>query len=50
MMDFASQIVITDYADYVTNISTLFLMGPKYTDRFSLPHRWLPPTLRIDQR
>jgi NTE family protein len=45
MISFLSEVTITDYVDHVANVKTLLLMATKgVLDRFSLPHRWLPPT------
>ena len=45
MSNLLSKVTITDYADYVADIKTLFWMAARdILDRFSLPHRWLPPT------
>ena len=45
MISFLSEVIIADYVDYAANVKTLFLMATKsILDRFSLPHRWLPPT------
>jgi NTE family protein len=45
MSNLLTEVTITDYADYVTDIKTIFFMAIRgILDRLSLPHRWLPPT------
>ena len=45
MINLLEEVTITDYADYVTDLQTIFFMAVRgILDRLSLPHRWLPPT------
>lgn len=44
MIDFVSELNVTDYADYINNILAYILMGlHTILDRMAWPHNWLPP-------